>query len=117
MPTNDYAIGEFYVQPNGPNGIWTQPGGPGTIVYPRQVQASSNLFSVEPFSELTGMFIGSCGHSFDSITLYRSYDYVGQTSVALICCPLCSVLFRVIAPFEAAVMGNEGNLQNAILFP
>jgi hypothetical protein len=37
--------------------------------------------------------------------------------VALICCPLCSVVFRTIEPFEDAVGGNSGALLNAILVP
>jgi hypothetical protein len=114
---NDWAIGEFFVKPNGPNGYWSQPGGPGTTVFPQQVQANSDQLVVTPYCELTGTYIGSCGHSFDQVALWRSHDYDTDSSVALICCPLCSVVFRTIEPFEDAVGGNSGALLNSILYP
>ena len=52
---NSWQVGTMYIQPNGPNGLFRQPGGPGTLVYPQQ-QTSVNYYETTPFSELTGVF-------------------------------------------------------------
>lgn len=113
---NDWTVGNLYPSPGGIGGFWKQPD-PGGLVYPQQVRASSDYLSVKPFSELTGSFIGSCGHSFNQVYVFREYDYDNDVSVALLCCNLCGCVQRTISPFEAALMGNEGSLQNALLYP
>jgi len=52
MPSNDYVVGALYL-PGGPGGFWTQPGGVGTPVLPRQVTGGFELLTTEPFNELT----------------------------------------------------------------
>ena len=113
MPVNDWKLNALYL-PGGPGGFWTQPV-PGGPVYPQQVQANSDILTTEPFSDLSGTDIGGCGHSFNSVTVYRDHDYETGLSVALITCPLCSFVLRRIEPFEKAIGGN--NLVYAILTP
>jgi hypothetical protein len=116
MPANDWTIGNLYPAPGGIGGFWKQPV-PGGLVYPQQVRANSDQLSVEPYCELTGVFIGTCGHSFNAVYVVREFDYDTGSSVALLNCPLCGCIQRTIEPFEDALMGNAGSLQNATLFP
>lgn len=115
--TNDWVLNGLYPPPNGIGQIWSQPGGPGNLVLPAQVKASSAYLDITPFTELTGQFIGSCGHSFNMCYVFQEYDYENDVSVALLCCSLCGCVQRTISPFEAALMGNSGALLNAILVP
>jgi len=115
MPSNDYVVGALYL-PGGPGGFWTQPGGVGTPVLPRQVTGGFELLTTEPFNELTGAYIGICSHSFLYCTVYRDIDVNTGLSVAILTCPLCSCVQRTISPFEAAI-GPESMLLNAILYP
>lgn len=117
MPANDWVVNGLYPPPKGIGQIWSQPDGPGGLVFPQQVTASSDLLSIKPFSETTGVYIGSCGHSFNMCTVFREYDYDNETSVALLCCNLCGCVQRTIVPFEAALIGNSGALLNSILYP
>lgn len=117
MATNDWSLYNLYPPNGGINGIWSQPE-PGGLVYPQQVRANSDLFTTEPFSELTGQYIGSCGHSFSACMIFREYDYENETSVALLCCEICGCVQRTISPYEDAVLGNGINsLTNSILYP
>lgn len=113
MPSNDWAVGTIY-SPNWNNVPWSQPGGPFTPVFPQQVTANSNLFTTEPFSELTGTYMGNCNHSFDQCLVFMDWDYDTNMQVALLCCPLCSTVQRTIEPYSEAL---QNGLQNAILFP
>lgn len=112
---NDWQVGAIYIA--GFNNIpWSQPGGPLTPVLPQQITGNSDLFTTLPYNELTGTYIGNCGHSFDQTMIFRDFDFFSDEedkSVALICCPLCSTVQRVLAPYSAVL----NPLQNAILFP
>lgn len=117
MATNNWQIGALYI-PGGLPGYFTQPGGPGTLVYPQQVTASSNYLSTLPFSELTGIYMFGCGHSANEVEVFRDFDYDTNMSVALLACPLCSFVQRTIEPFEAALVGSTpSDLANSILYP
>ena len=113
MPTNDWTIGLQY-DPKWNNIAWKQPGGVGTKVYPQQVSGNSNLLSVEPFSEVTGVYFFGCGHSVNQSLVIRDWDYNTGTSVALIACPTCSYVQSTVEPYELALTND---LQYAILFP
>jgi hypothetical protein len=115
--TNDWSLYNLYPPNGGIGGIWTQPIA-GGLVFPQQVTANSNLFTTEAFSELTGQFVFSCGHSGNMIYCVREYDYENEISVALLCCCLCGTVQRTISPFEAAVTGSSpSSLANQILYP
>ena len=86
--------GTFYVQPNGPRGIWTQPGGPGTTVFPQQQNGPFANYPVpgQFFSETTGLFVVGCGHWVDQAYVYYDTDTTTNppTPVVAVTCPLCS---------------------------
>src|ERR1700722_11838794 len=103
MPQNDWKLGTMYIQPNGPNGYWTQPDGPYTLVYPQQASGNVNYFSTEPFNEKSAQFMFGCGHSVNEAMVFRDYDYENEISVALICCEMCTFIQRIIEPYEDAV--------------
>lgn len=91
----------MYIQPNGPNGLFKQPGGPNTPVYPQQV-TSTDYFAVTPFSELTGMFSCGCSHFCNYPMMYREIDATTGDAVMLICCPICSFI-QYSQPYEQAL--------------
>lgn len=101
MPSNDWQLGVQW-DPRWNNIAWSQPDGPFGKVYPQEVQANSDLFSQVPFSELTGTYPFGCGHTADQVMLQIDYDYDTSQQVALILCPLCTYVSRVISPASAA---------------
>ena len=113
MPANDWTIGVPYSFTW--NSVpWSQPGGPNTTVYPKQVTGNSDYLSTKPYNELTGVFMFGCGHSADQCLVLQDYDYNVSDSVALVCCPLCSCVSRTITPYSQAVTNS---LQDAIIYP
>lgn len=88
---NTWQVGTMYVQPNGPNGLFRQPGGPGTLVYPQQT-TGVDYFSTKPFSELTGMFSCGCGHFVNEPMMQQEYDENTNGLIMLIICPICSFI-------------------------
>ena len=113
MPVNDWTVGTLY-NPNFNYIRWTQPGGPYSKVLPvTQVTGNADLFTTKPFSELSGTYLFGCGHSVDQVMLQIDWDYQNSVQVALICCPTCSYLSRVISPASLAY----NPLINAILTP
>lgn len=118
MPANDWAIGTMYIQPNGPLGQFSQPGGPGTQVFPAEATGNTDYFSTVPFNELTGQYVFGCSHSANQCMVFRDYDYENSVSVALLCCPICSFLQRTISPYEDATTGSSNaSLAQLILYP
>jgi hypothetical protein len=118
MPANDWSLGTLYIQPNGKGGVWSQPGGPGTTVFPQQASSNVDYFSTAPFNELSGQYVFGCGHSANNCEVYRDYDYDNAISVAILACPLCSYAQRTIEPYEAATTGSSNAaLANLILYP
>ena len=101
LGVNDWQLGTLYYK-NFNNVAWSQPGGPYTKVFPQQVTGNSNLLTTEPFNELTGMFLFGCGHSVNQVLLEMDFDIPTQSQVALICCPTCSYVSRVINPWIQA---------------
>jgi hypothetical protein len=115
MAAVDWQLGTMYL-PGGFRGLFSQPGGPNTTVFPEQVRASSNLLSIEPFTELSGIYIFGCGHSANEVYVFRDVNEDGIPT-AILCCPVCSFVSRTITPYQDALMGNAGALLNSILYP
>ena len=67
--------------------VYTQPGGPGTTVYPQQAQG-----------EMMGLFNAGCGHFFNS-WLVQCAAVCGVPS-AIVGCPLCGYVVQIITPFS-----------------
>lgn len=98
---NLWNIGTMYIQPNGPNGLFSQPGGPGTQVFPAQV-TGSDYFSTRPFSELSGLMVAGCAHYQDYPTLQQEYDEVSDSIVMLCLCSVCSYI-QFTLPVDVAL--------------
>jgi hypothetical protein len=81
--------------------VWTQPGGPGTLVFPQQ----------QP-GEMIGLFSFGCGHWFNNICVVFEAD-TDQVQVAYLICPLCSYIQRAIKP--GSDIYGSGIDANAIL--
>lgn len=102
MATNRWSVGSLYPEGGLHDIAWSQPGGPGTRVFPQQ-QTGQDYFSTKPFSELSGVFVSPCGHYQDNPTIQREYDYDTNQSCALVQCSLCGYVAYVIEPFEDAL--------------
>lgn len=90
----------MYIQPNGPNGLFRQPGGPGTQVFPAPA-TGVDYFSTAPFSELSGLQFPGCGHSLDYPTLQNEYDEDTGEQVVLVICSECSFIQYATTPENA----------------
>lgn len=99
--SNTWNVGTMYIQPNGPNGLFRQPGGPGTQVYPAQA-TGIDYFSTHPFSELSGTFSAGCGHYQDYPTMQQELDVVSGKLVMLVICSVCSFI-QYTLPIDQAL--------------
>lgn len=95
-------LGAFYIQNY--NGIhWTQPGGPGTKVFPAQ---NDGPFLAYPtpgqwISEVgEALWHSPCQHGFDVFMVFRDFDSATGKSVAVVACPICSLVLHYISPYE-----------------
>jgi hypothetical protein len=82
---------------------WSQPGGTGTQVFPQQqinVPWKNYPVAGQFFSENTGLWTAGCGHWFDYPAIFRDFDSATSMSAAVVCCPLCTFLIRLIEPYE-----------------
>lgn len=105
MPANRWTVGVMYFEGRSSSGLpfFTQPGGPGTEVFPTQQNA-------QPWPEypIPGMIIQEfnpwwapgCGHAIKMWKIIREYDYDTDSSCALICCDVCSYVQRAVEPYE-----------------
>jgi hypothetical protein len=102
MATNRWQIGALY-QPGGPNGIFSQPGGIGTAVYPTQQNSQPWLdWPVVGLiiNEYVPWWSPGCGHSIKTWKVIREWDYETSMSVALVCCEVCTYVQSKVEPFE-----------------
>jgi hypothetical protein len=82
------AVGTLY-NPTQSNIPWSQPGGPGTKVFPQQ-QNGPWLNYPTPgqfFIEATGLFVAGCGHWQDAP---RIFIIGGDNGTAVVCCAICT---------------------------
>jgi len=70
---------------------FTQPGGPGTTVFPQQVEktwfAGGNF--IETNGSINGQYVLNCGHSVNQIEYFQYADDTGQPKKG-VRCPFCS---------------------------
>ena len=107
QPLFPFEVGILY---NGgiQNGIqvYTQPGGPGTPVFPQPPQTSppsnwKNTFykPIYPVVQI-GWLTFICGHRCNSCEVYTVYDPYNEVQAALCCCPVCSMIQLIVEPAE-----------------
>lgn len=115
MPLANLFVGSLYIQ-NYNGTAWSQPGGPGTTVYPQQ-QIGTNYAAYpvvgQIWAENSGLWVAGCGHWFDCVRVFHDYDNMLESSAAVICCPLCSFLIRLIEPYDQIYNVND----NMIIIP
>lgn len=76
-----------------------QPGGPGTpVTMPSQTEG-----------EMIGLWVAGCTHWFNHWSVYSAE--IGGQPTALICCPICLYIQRIVIPYSAIHTD-----QNAIIF-
>lgn len=109
------TIGSLYI-PNYNNTPWSQPGGVGTTVFPQEkLGVTWEEYPVPGQTWFEGGMLWSfgCGHWADFPVIFKDYDSNTSMSAAVICCPLCSYLNRLIEPYEEI----SNPLTNLIVIP
>jgi hypothetical protein len=95
-------LGDFYIKNY--NGVaWRLTAGPGTKVIPAQNDGPFLAYPVpgQFFAEVgEALWRGPCGHGWDSFHVFRDFDSATHKSVAVVCCPVCSVTLHYIEPYE-----------------
>lgn len=95
---------------------WSQPGGPNTQVLPQQkigVNYTDYPVVGQIWAENSGLWVFGCGHWANLPAIFMDYDNMLESSAAVVCCPLCSFLQRLIEPFPEIFDPN----QNLIVIP
>ena len=87
------------------NGLpfWSQPGGPGTQVFPALPTQfpSQNMGYPQVVMAYPSLYVWGCLHPTNTAEIFEVYDpYIGE-QVALVCCPLCSYIQQIIVPYSA----------------
>jgi len=80
--------------------VWTQPGGPGTPVfpqYPTLYPQRDEGFPRQPFS-YQGLYSSPCGHWFNCPEVYEQWDPYNEVRAAFVCCPQCSYILLIVEP-------------------
>lgn len=101
-----FDVGEMYYggKLNG-YPFWSQPGGPGTIVYPqypRQYPVQPERpqsFPQTPFVYWSMLQFG-CGHWCNCPEMFKVWDPYTELMAALVCCPQCSYIQLIVEPAE-----------------
>jgi len=86
-------VGTLY-NPKQSNIPWTQPGGPGTLVYPQQrINEAWENYPVpgQFFIESSGLWVAGCGHWMDAPRIFI------DSGMAVVCCALCSYIQYVMS--------------------
>jgi hypothetical protein len=85
--------------------VWSQPGGPGTLVYP-QLPSNFSWFGKNdtglggsiyewPMAE-PSQYVFGCLHPLNCPEIYSYYDPYAETIMALIVCPMCSYIQEIM---------------------
>lgn len=69
--------------------LYTQPGGPGTLVYPQQ-----------PLGEKSAQYSFGCGHFFNIPRIWEEFDPVSGEQAAIIACPICTFIQQIVIPYS-----------------
>lgn len=103
MSVTSASIGLQY-DPHWLNIPWTQPGGKGTQVFPAQANnAPMTSFPVpgQVINEVgMSLWIFGCGHGADEPRIFRDFDSGTGLSCAIVACPICTYIMRLIEPYE-----------------
>ena len=92
-------VGTLYENPSIPAPpTWSQPGGPGTKVYPQAQDSAAGEFETPLIPQ--GQYIPGCGHASNILRIIEIYDDVNDMQAALVCCSVCSFIIRIIEPYE-----------------
>ena len=85
------AIGTLYTpfEPGNLPSYWSQPGGPGTQVFPAQHPG-----------QLSAQYILGCGHASNILRIWEVYDSDTKQQAALVCCAACGYIQQIIEPYS-----------------
>lgn len=104
MATNRWQLGVMYWggKVNG-QPFFTQPGGPGTEVFPTQVKGQQWIdwpVAGMVINEWMPWVTPGCQHSVSWFSIVHEFDYDTNQSAALLLCPICGYCQRAVEPYE-----------------
>jgi hypothetical protein len=84
------------------NGLpfWSQPV-PGGLVYPQlPTKFPAQYMGYQQVTmSYPSLYVWGCGHPTNTAEIFEVYDPYLQEQVALECCPMCSYIQRIYAPY------------------
>jgi hypothetical protein len=80
--------------------VWTQPGGPGTIVFPQVPSQFPTQFQGYPQTPMSypAQYYPPCSHPSNCLELQEIYDPATGNQVMLLLCPQCSFVIQIYNP-------------------
>ena len=110
VPTNRWTVGTMYYQGllNG-SPFYSQPGGPGTQVFPTERNGAPWPEYPIPglvINEYQPWVVPGCLHSVKEFCVIQEYDYATDQQVALLTCPTCSYVQRAV--YGGSLYGPTG---------
>jgi hypothetical protein len=95
-----FRVGDLY------NGVYTQPGGNSTPVFPQPPQVNpppnwknAAWLPAYPYVRI-GELSWGCLHWTNTCEVYKVFDNYAQENAALLCCPVCSYIGYIIEPYD-----------------
>lgn len=124
MAANRWQLGVPYTfQLNGAD-FFTQPGGPGTQVFP--TQQNNTPWADWPIpgmviTEYVPFWAPPCLHAIKEWRIIPEFDYENDVPVSLVCCNICTLVVRAVSATDgaSATLNSEGVYNpytNAIIF-
>ena len=81
--------------------VYSQPDGPGTPVLPKPPSLYPIVNQGYPQNVMSyqGLYSLGCGHWVNEPEVYKQYDpYTGENA-AIICCPICGYIQKIVEPY------------------
>ena len=99
MQPGQFSVGQLYLgfERNGLP-VWSQPGGPGTQVFPALPQQfpTVNIGYPSVVMSYPALYYAGCLHPLNCWEIYSYYDPYEEEIMALVCCPMCSYIQQIL---------------------
>jgi hypothetical protein len=83
--------------------VWTQPGGPGTQVFPLPPSLYPSVYQGFPQSVFAYQGLYSwpyCGHWINEPEIITQYDPTNDVQAAILVCPVCGTVGYIVEPAD-----------------
>lgn len=95
------SVGDFYTPQTGKPPTWTKQG-PGFVVSPQAPVLYPPRYEGYPQSPFAyeGLYSLLCNHWTNTVEIYKQYNPYSNQQVAIIVCPVCSLIQALIEPAD-----------------